>query len=262
MSLVDFDIVSLGGGTPPSYAVLGQEAIKYYGKLLPTYRHPTLVNGGDFLRLGPNVLNTAATSIYFPKGIPTASDEAVDTAIVFSGDYFITNTQSGSLYLLHRWAGGASDSGIRLGFGGANSLILDVNRVQSGAVNEDTYALRYNTTGLSLTQFHGIRMMTRTVDKDVYISVWAHFNISDLNTFAWTKLFTVWHRYGSSSVLYVPLYTGAPFASFAVGNMNGLTTPCVAGRSGFALGRRSDAGSGYGTLAFIKNFGAYLGNGG
>ena len=258
MALSDYTIVTPFGGATPSHSVVDQDTIRYDGSLFEP-KHPILENGGDFLRLGPNVNNAADSTLYLTDSIPVGSDEAVDTSMIVSGNWRYLYAQC---YLIQRWAGGTSSEGIRLGFQEPNILSFDINRVTDGGMlgystNPATHALFIYLTGMTAEMFHGIRLSTRTVARDTYTTIYAHFNLTDLNDLTWTKLFTVLHMYGSNDALIAQHYTGSPITSIHVGYMGGLTVPRLAGFSGFGTGTVSTGQ--LGRSVYVGRFQAMLG---
>jgi hypothetical protein len=253
MAISSYDVVNPLGGDPPGYSTVDQNAIQYDGGLF-TPPHATLLNGGHMLRLGPSIDDVSDTTFYLAKAIPTGSTDSVDTSVIFAHSYIETSVK---VYLLQRWAEGASTSGIRLGFGNDNSLYLDVNRALDGGFNN--YALRMNFSGLTHNMFHGIRLSTRTIGQDVYMTAWAHLDLTNLNDLTWTKMFTVQHLTGTSTVQYAQHYSGGYFSDINVGSMNGLTVPCASGRSGIGIGVTSGTPGATGRLVYLKNFSAALG---
>lgn len=252
-----------GGSNPPGYSRLSGGAFGLYGSggLVGPAVYTPLNDGPEelaaVLRVGPTLLAPEDTAFFLPVAIPSGCEDAVDTELIVAQNYFTSDHSLGGVFLLHRWAEGASNSGIRFGFSGTNYLVVDVNQVQQKALGNSTYALRFNLSGMTDGRFHALRLTTRTLGDDVYTTGWVHFNLADRLAVNWTKLFTLYHRNNSSDVEYVQHYSGSPISGVAVGDLNGLTAPCRSGRSGWCFAARI-GGAVY--HSFALDFLALVGN--
>jgi len=139
--------------------------------------------------------------------------------------------------------------------GNTPNLIFDVNRCVND-IHPTNYALRFNLTGISSNQFHALRLVTQTLGTSTFSTGYIHLNLSDPDDVTWTKLFTVAHLYGVSTVAYAQYFSGSPITSVDVGSMNGLTVPVLSGYNGFGVGEQSDVAVSY---SYARNFLALVG---
>jgi hypothetical protein len=171
-------------------------------------------------------------------GTDDNTDEQVDVSAILSADNLYTVHPQ--FWIFNRWSGGGNKA-IRFGIRQNNMLILDVNRL-TAPLDNNNFTYRWDLS-VSAGQYHALRLTSRTLGSDVYTDGYAHFNLTSLSTLSWTRIFTLGHFNGQSTVNIAIHALGWPFGGYtASGNLNGLTTPCVQGKSGVGF---SDGRGGY-----------------